>query len=184
MTLVFRYAQNGFPISQRIANDWRLPKALPLRNCCIDLDPDSVKTWYIDGKQPVAGQIYRNPDLAKTFKLMQEHGKDAFYKGEVAQALVAKERVGETGRVSGIDPSRSLLAAARRKARRAGLRIDFQPGAIEHIPAPAQSFDVVLSTFMMHHVPDPLKYQGLAEIARILKAATERLAEDPIAASC
>src|SRR5258706_2807328 len=84
------YAENGFPISERIANDWHLPKALPLRNCCTDLDPDSVKTWYINGRQPVAGQISRNPDLAKTFRLIQKSGKDAFYKGEVAQALVAK----------------------------------------------------------------------------------------------
>ncbi len=88
--------------------------------------------------------------------------------GTGTQALVAKKRVGETGRVCGIDPSRPLLAAAQRKAKRAGLHIDFQPGGIEHIPAPSQSFDVVLSTFMMHHVPDTLKYQGLAEIARIL----------------
>lgn len=84
------YAENGFPVSERIAYDWRLPSALPLRNCCSQPDPDSVKTWYINGKQPVAGQIYRNPDLAKTFRLIQQHGADGFYKGEVARALVAK----------------------------------------------------------------------------------------------
>ena len=84
------YAENGFPISQRIANDWRLPNALPLRECCNSLDPDSVAAWYIDGKQPIAGQIFRNPDLAKTFRLLQQHGRDAFYKGEIAQAIVAK----------------------------------------------------------------------------------------------
>jgi gamma-glutamyltranspeptidase/glutathione hydrolase len=38
----------------------------------------------------VAGQIYRNPDLAKTFRIIQQNGKDGFYKGEVARALVAK----------------------------------------------------------------------------------------------
>ncbi|HEX5281927.1 MAG TPA: gamma-glutamyltransferase family protein [Micropepsaceae bacterium] len=84
------YAENGFPVSERIAYDWQLPPALPLRNCCSDLDPDSVKTWYVNGKQPVAGQIYRNPDLAKTFRLIQQHGANGFYKGEVARALVAK----------------------------------------------------------------------------------------------
>jgi gamma-glutamyltranspeptidase / glutathione hydrolase len=84
------YAENGFPVSQRIANDWRLPNALPLKACCSSLDPDSVATWYIDGKQPVAGQIFRNPNLAKTFRLLQQHGRDAFYKGEIAQAIVAK----------------------------------------------------------------------------------------------
>ena len=84
------YADNGFPVSQRIALEWDLPEALPLEDCCTSLDPDSVKTWYIDGKPPIAGQIYRNPDLAKTFRLLQEQGRDAFYKGEIARAIVAK----------------------------------------------------------------------------------------------
>src|SRR6202521_1932838 len=48
------YAENGFPVSQRIAHDWRMPNALPLRKCCTEPDPDSIKTWYIDGKPPVA----------------------------------------------------------------------------------------------------------------------------------
>ncbi|GHO81778.1 hypothetical protein KSD_95490 [Ktedonobacter sp. SOSP1-85] len=89
--------------------------------------------------------------------------------GTGTQALVAKKRVGELGQVCGIDPSLSLLAGARRKATRAGLSIDFQPGGIEQIPFPDQVFDVVLSTFVMHHVPDNLKHQGLTEIARVLK---------------
>ena len=84
------YAENGFPISERIGNDWRLPNALPLRGCCTDQDPDSIKTWYIDGKRPAAGQIFRNRDLAKTFRILQKNGADGFYKGEVARALVAK----------------------------------------------------------------------------------------------
>ena len=43
-----------------------------------------------NGKQPLPGQIFRNPDLAKTFRLLQAQGRDAFYKGEIAQAIVAK----------------------------------------------------------------------------------------------
>ena len=86
------YAENGFPISQRIGNDWHLPNALPLQRCCTEPDPDSVKTWYIDGKLPVAGQIYRNRDLARTLRLLQEGGRDAFYKGEIARAIIAKSQ--------------------------------------------------------------------------------------------
>jgi gamma-glutamyltranspeptidase/glutathione hydrolase len=86
------YAQNGFPVSERIAHDWRLPNALPLKGCCTQLDPDSVKTWYIDGRPPVAGQIYRNPELARAFHLLQRGGRDAFYKGSIANAIVAKSR--------------------------------------------------------------------------------------------
>jgi len=84
------YAQDGFPVSQRIAHDWVLPNALPLRACCTALDPDSVAAWYIDGKPPVAGQIYRNPDLAKTLRMLQAQGSEAFYQGDIAKALVAK----------------------------------------------------------------------------------------------
>jgi gamma-glutamyltranspeptidase / glutathione hydrolase len=86
------YADGGFPVSERIAADWILPKALPLRGCCTDLDQDSVKTWYVGGKPPRAGQVFRNPDLARTLRLLQQHGARAFYTGDVASAIVAKSR--------------------------------------------------------------------------------------------
>jgi gamma-glutamyltranspeptidase / glutathione hydrolase len=87
-----QYAQNGFPISERIANDWRLPNALPLEGCCTEPDPDSIKTWYFNGQPPKPGQIFKNADLARTFHLLQAHGADVFYKGEIAKAIVAKSR--------------------------------------------------------------------------------------------
>jgi gamma-glutamyltranspeptidase/glutathione hydrolase len=87
-----QYAQGGFPISERIAHDWRLPNALPLQACCTSPDPDSIKTWYVNGAQPVAGQIFRNPDLARTLRLLQSNGGDAFYKGEIARAIIAKSQ--------------------------------------------------------------------------------------------
>jgi len=87
-----QYAQNGFPVSERIASDWQLPNALPLRGCCTQLDPDSVKVWYVNGQPPGVGQVFRNPDLARTFRLLQTQGADAFYKGEIARAIVAKSK--------------------------------------------------------------------------------------------
>jgi gamma-glutamyltranspeptidase / glutathione hydrolase len=84
------YAEQGFPISEEIASGWRMKNALPLSGCCKEVDPDSVKTFYIDGKRPVAGSIFRNPDLAKTLRLIQQQGRDVFYKGEVARAIVKK----------------------------------------------------------------------------------------------
>ena len=87
-----QYAQNGFPISERIAHDWRLPDALPLQGCCTSPDPDSIKTWYVNGAPPQPGQIYKNAELARAFRLLQAKGSDAFYKGEIAHALVAKSQ--------------------------------------------------------------------------------------------
>ena len=91
------YASEGVPLTERAANDWRLPKAIgpspsDAANCCTTIDPDSIHTWYIDGRPPHAGQIFRNPDLAKAFRLLQAQGRDAFYKGDIARAIVAKEK--------------------------------------------------------------------------------------------
>jgi gamma-glutamyltranspeptidase / glutathione hydrolase len=85
-----QYAEKGFPVSERIAHDWQLPNALPLQKCCTEPDPESVKTWYVNGRPPEPGQIFKNADLARTFRLLEAQGADGFYKGEIAAAIVAK----------------------------------------------------------------------------------------------
>jgi ubiquinone/menaquinone biosynthesis C-methylase UbiE len=93
-------------------------------------------------------------------------------------AITAKERVGKAGRVAGIDPSGQLIHGARRKAARRSLTIDFEIAGIEQLNYPDRSFDVVLSTFMMHHLQGDLKRQGLAEVARVLKPGGRLLIVD------
>ena len=84
------YAEQGFPLTEEIQSSWRMKNALPLMGCCTQVDPDSVKTFYVNGIPPAVGTIFKNPDLAKTFRLIQQQGRDAFYNGEVARAMVAK----------------------------------------------------------------------------------------------
>ena len=91
------YAEQGFPISERIASDWVLPRAVSRnasdpRGCCAVIDQDSVATWYIDGRPPYAGRIHRNPNLAKLFRILQARGRAGFYEGEVAAAIVSKSK--------------------------------------------------------------------------------------------
>lgn len=78
-------------------------------------------------------------------------------------------RVGDKGQVTGIDPSSQQIEYARSSAARRHLAINFQVGVIEQLAFSDQTFDVVFSTLMMHHLPAPLKRQGLLEIARVLK---------------
>jgi gamma-glutamyltranspeptidase/glutathione hydrolase len=85
-----RYARDGVPITERIASDWLLPAVSAVGTKPSGPDPDSVRAWYVAGKPPAAGTVFRNPDLAHTFELLQKHGAAAFYQGEVARAIVAK----------------------------------------------------------------------------------------------
>jgi ubiquinone/menaquinone biosynthesis C-methylase UbiE len=84
-------------------------------------------------------------------------------------ALEVARLVDHADRVAGVDPGTQQIARARAKATRRHLPVEFQIGVIEQLPFPDQTFDVVFSTLMMHHLPPPLKRQGLAEIARVLK---------------
>lgn len=87
-------------------------------------------------------------------------------------ALEVARYLDPSGSITGIDPGSQQIARARAKAARRTVPqapIDFKVGVIEQLPFPDQTFDVVFSTLMMHHLPTPLKRQGLAEIARVLK---------------
>jgi ubiquinone/menaquinone biosynthesis C-methylase UbiE len=94
--------------------------------------------------------------------------------------IPAGQRVGVNGKAAGIDPSPEMIEVAKRKAQRKGLDIDFRQGVIEALPYPEASFDVVTSSLMMHHLPEPLKVKGLAEIYRVLKPGGRLLIADMI----
>src|SRR5215213_1259464 len=95
--------------------------------------------------------------------------------GEVI--LLAKSRA-KAGKAYGIYPSPEMIAAARKKAARKKLDIDFRVGVIEALPFPDASMDVVTSSLMMHHLPEELKRRGLAEIYRVLKPGGRLLIAD------
>jgi ubiquinone/menaquinone biosynthesis C-methylase UbiE len=90
----------------------------------------------------------------------------------------ARARAGSTGLVCGIDPSAEMIGVARAKADRPKLGIDYRVAAIEALPFADGTFDLVLSSLMMHHLPDDLKALGLAEVRRVLKPGGRLLIVD------
>jgi SAM-dependent methyltransferase len=98
--------------------------------------------------------------------------------GTGSLAVEAKRRVGATGVVFGVDASPEMIAQARRKADRTGAEIDFRIGRAESLPFPDASFDVVLSTLMMHHLPRALRDLLAAEIRRVLRPGGRVLTVD------
>jgi ubiquinone/menaquinone biosynthesis C-methylase UbiE len=81
---------------------------------------------------------------------------------------LAANEVAPGGHAVGIDASRQMIATARKKARSVPT-LDFREAPIERLPFEPGAFHVVLSSLMLHHLPDDLKRQGMAEVRRVLK---------------
>ena len=77
-------AEEGWGLAERRSSDLR-GAVNALRN-----DPDSKATFLIGDQAPALYSIIRNPALASALRLLQKEGRDAFYKGAIAQAIVAK----------------------------------------------------------------------------------------------
>jgi ubiquinone/menaquinone biosynthesis C-methylase UbiE len=84
-------------------------------------------------------------------------------------AMIAKKIVGPKGRVHGIDISKDQLQIARKKGQKESLKIEYIEGSIDELPFPDASFDVVVSTLALHHVPFEIKKRAFSEMRRVLK---------------
>jgi gamma-glutamyltranspeptidase/glutathione hydrolase len=81
-----RYAEQGFPVTQYIAYLW----SIGVRNAKLDQFPGAfLDTFAPGGDAPAEGQIFKNPALARTLTLIGQHGRDGFYRGEVAEKIDA-----------------------------------------------------------------------------------------------
>lgn len=85
-----RYAQQGFPVSELIAQYWKGGTAgfeALHKEGAIEEIANMRRLYLPGGKAPAEGELFKNPDLAQTLTTIAEGGRDAFYKGVLAQAM-------------------------------------------------------------------------------------------------
>lgn len=75
------YAEHGFPVSPVVARQWQANVHRLQR------DAEATRVFLPGGRAPRAGDIFRQPDLARTLRMIAEHGPRAFYEGKLAQAI-------------------------------------------------------------------------------------------------
>ena len=138
-----RIAEEGWGLAERRHSDLRgAAKGLMA-------DPDSKQT-FLDGDQaPALYSVVSNPALAKALRLIQAQGKDAFYKGDIAKAIVAKVKSG--------DGVMSLADLA-----------EFQPEWVETVTTNYHGYDV-------HQLPPPGQGFAALEMLNILEVCVPKL---------
>ena len=75
------YAESGIPVMEKAAEDWDAEVEKVKKN------PAASANYLIDGRAPHTGEIFREPNLARTFRALARGGRDAFYKGEIARSI-------------------------------------------------------------------------------------------------
>jgi gamma-glutamyltranspeptidase/glutathione hydrolase len=76
------YAEHGYAVPEIIHDYWVEDESK------LQKTSEARKVFLQDGKAPAIGSRFSNPDLSKALRLIAEQGRDAFYKGEIAQAIV------------------------------------------------------------------------------------------------
>jgi gamma-glutamyltranspeptidase/glutathione hydrolase len=79
-------AEKGIAVPETDAENWR-SFGVPFIG-----SPGFARVFLPDGKAPVVGEIFRNPELAATLRRIGEHGRDGFYKGATAEAMLKLSR--------------------------------------------------------------------------------------------
>lgn len=77
------YAEDGFPVTEVVARYWSDGARK------LGAEPATAKLYLPNGHPLQEGEIFKNPDLAKTFRLIASRGASGFYEGPVADAILA-----------------------------------------------------------------------------------------------
>jgi gamma-glutamyltranspeptidase/glutathione hydrolase len=87
-----QYANEGIGVTQEIADmmvyfERLLPSYDPSGRIDINNFPEFQRVYRSGGRFPQKGEVYKNPDLAVTLRLIAEGGRDVFYKGEIGKRI-------------------------------------------------------------------------------------------------
>ena len=82
------YSDSGFPVGEIISAYWADTGSMN----ALRADAPTARTYLVDGRAPVSGQVFRNPDLAWAYRQIAQYGRSAFYKGEVGRRIIETSR--------------------------------------------------------------------------------------------
>jgi gamma-glutamyltranspeptidase / glutathione hydrolase len=154
------YAEQGFPVSEVIVETWSgTATARKLKN-----HDESARVFLPNGKAPVEGQVFVNPDLGRAYRLVAEKGPEAFYKGEIAAAILkTSQKLGGTMTAEDLASFSSEFVQP--------ISIDYRGWKVYELPPNGQGMAALEMLNMMETLaPSPFGPLGAVEMHKRIEA--------------
>ncbi len=168
------YAEEGFPVTQQVAGMWgRAVNRL-------SANAYTKATFLVDGaRAPQEGEVFRNPDLGKTFRRIAQQGRDGFYKGAVAEAIVKLSK--EEGGLMTLDDLSQLNADWVTP-----ISTTYRGWTVYELPAPTQGIAALMMLNLMEQYPlaqwgfhSPRTMHAMIEAKKLAYADMLKYTADP-----
>ncbi|MFN0100709.1 MAG: gamma-glutamyltransferase [Bryobacteraceae bacterium] len=156
------YARNGFPVTEIIQEDWA-GTASKLRG-----DENARKHWLVDGRAPRLGELFKVPALGDALELIAKGGRDAFYKGPIAQSILkTSKRLGGTLEAADFTEFSSEWIAP--------ISVNYRDWKVYEMPPNGQGIAALMMLNLMEKFPLPAMEQRSAEAMHV-KIEAQKLA--------
>jgi gamma-glutamyltranspeptidase / glutathione hydrolase len=76
------YAQEGFPVTEDAQRYWAGSVG------SLRAQSETARVYLPEGRAPRVGEVFKNPEMGRALRILAEKGRDAFYKGEIADAIL------------------------------------------------------------------------------------------------
>jgi gamma-glutamyltranspeptidase/glutathione hydrolase len=152
------YAEHGYSVSELVHGYWEDSQDR------LNVTPEAARVFLPHGKVPEIGEQFSNPDFARSLRLIADQGRDVFYRGEIAQAIIkTSSALGGTMQADDLADFSSEWVEP--------ISIDYRGWKVYELPPNGQGMAAlemlnIMATFM----PDPSGPQGAPELHKKIEA--------------
>lgn len=174
------YAEQGFPVSPVIAHyfERNLERFQTVRPMIEEFN-NAQQTYFPGGRVPLAGEVFKNPDLANTLRRLAEDGRGAFYEGEIAKTIDAyMRRIGGDLRLEDFASHQGEWVEPR--------GVEYHGYTLYELPPNGQGFAALMMLNILKHIDlrqydrgSPQVFHWMVEAKRLAFEAMARTFSDP-----
>jgi gamma-glutamyltranspeptidase/glutathione hydrolase len=167
------YAEQGFPVTEAIQESWATNADR------LKLHPESLRVFLPGGSVPKVGDVFRNPDIGHAFRLIAGQGPSAYYKGEIAAAILKT-----SGKLGGVMTAEDLAGYSSEWV--TPISIDYRGWKIYELPPNSQGVAALEMLNILEVTPaspfgpfSPIEMHKRIEAMKLAYADVRRYNADP-----